>query len=199
MAQNRNKLKEEIISDWVRSFSDRLYQRALLQTRSISAAEDIVQDTFLAAIQGFEKFDNRSKPDTWLFAILNNKLVDHHRKVSKSIGKDGGPRFQSAQSENDVFNEHGEWKEETVPVAWHESDQHILDNPEFIQVLTTCLDKLPAKWHSAVMMKYIDGTQAETICQELEISTTNYWQLLHRAKLQLRKCLEIHWANLYGI
>jgi len=190
-----NKSKQEVISEWVMSFSDRLYSRALFQTKSVVAAEDIVQDTFLAAFQGFEKFDKRSKPDTWLFAILNNKIIDHHRKMSKSASIDSVSGLKAERTESDFFNEHGEWRKETVPLEWHDSDEQVLDNPEFVEVLTNCLGKLPATWHSAVLMKYMDGTNPEIICQELEITSSNYWQVLHRAKLQLRKCIEVNWFN----
>ena len=76
---------------------------------------------------------------------------------------------------------------------WHDDEGHLLDNVEFNNILKSCLDKLPEHWQAAVNLKYIEQKKGDVICQELDIAPTNFWQVLHRAKLQLRKCLEINW------
>ena len=65
---------------WVDLYSDKMYTWALHKTSSIEIAEDLVQDTFLAAFQSISKFEGKSEPKTWLFAILNNKIAEHFRK-----------------------------------------------------------------------------------------------------------------------
>jgi DNA-directed RNA polymerase specialized sigma24 family protein len=74
-------------------------------------------------------------------------------------------------------------------------DGHLLDNTEFIDVLTFCLNKLPDNWSSAIHLKYLEEKDGHKICQELGISSSNYWQILHRAKLQSRVCLEKNWIK----
>lgn len=174
------------ITCWVEAYSDNLYSWALHKTSSKEVAEDLVQETFLAAVQAFEKFEGKSQPKSWLIGILNNKIADYHRKNMRN------PKTNI--SDNDKFFDKGEnWLDNQVPLSWHTEEIHLLDNPDFHQSLQNCMEKLPASWASAIHLKYLDEKKAEDICQELGISNTNYWQVLHRAKLQLRKCIELNW------
>jgi len=181
----------ETIRGWVGLYSDELFSWAFYKTRVREIAEDIVQDTFLSAVKSFEQFEGRSNPKTWLFSILNNKIIDHHRKVYK----DPTLKLDGASLLDKMFNEHGEWRSDQRPSDWGNDDSHLLDNPEFERVLGLCLQKLPPAWFSAVQLKYIGEKNGEEICQELNITPSNFWQILHRAKLQVRKCVEMKWFN----
>ena len=64
---------------------------------------------------------------------------------------------------------------------------------DFQKVLQKCLDALPEQWNMCVKLKYLTEKSGEEICQELNIAPTNYWQIVHRAKLQLRNCVENNW------
>lgn len=183
------------IKCWVDLYSDKLYSWALHKTGNKETSEDLVQDTFLAAVKGFSSFEGKSNPKTWLFSILNNKIVDFYRKeiknpvineASQSI-KDGASLFDT------MFDANGGWQNNQAPVSWEGSTENLLDDKEFVAVLQLCLGKLPANWNVAVRLKFLEEKKAEHICQELGIAQTNYWQILHRAKLQLRKCLETGW------
>ncbi len=92
-----------------------------------------------------------------------------------------------------MFDENERWKEKERPSAWIDDEIQLLDNTQFNAVLNNCLGKLPEHWQSAISLKYMEQKKGELICQELDIAPTNFWQILHRAKLQLRKCLEINW------
>ncbi|MFA7327306.1 MAG: RNA polymerase sigma factor [Candidatus Kapaibacterium sp.] len=72
------------IKSWVELYSDQLYTWAFYKTSDKETAEDLVQETFLAAINSFEKFEGKSEPKTWLLSILKNKIADHFRKVYRS-------------------------------------------------------------------------------------------------------------------
>ncbi len=178
-----------LVESWVEAYSDNLYSWALYKTGSKEIAEDLVQETFLAACESLDKFKGKSEPKTWLFGILNNKIADHFRKVYKTQ--------KINDEENKVFfkkffDESGNWIKEERPQAW-ENDEHLLDNEDFVKVLQVCLKELPDTWYSAIQLKFFEQKKGEIICQELQISTTNFWQILHRAKLQLRKCLQAKW------
>lgn len=181
-----------VIQGWVETFSDKLYSWALYKTSSQETAEDLVQDTFLAACQSFEKFEGRSDPKTWLFGILNNKIADHFRKVYRNPTSN-----KEENSENyffkTFFDEGGDWLKKERPQAWENEDAHLLDDTEFVKILQACLKELPDNWYAAINLKFMEQKKGEIICQELEITPTNFWQILHRAKLQLRKCLQVHW------
>lgn len=176
---------------WVELYSDKMYTWALHKTNSIEIAEDLVQDTFLAAFQSISKFEGKSEPKTWLFAILNNKIAEHFRKQFRN------PTITESQSGttlfDTLFDDNDQWRKEQQPKEWQGEQGNLLDDAAFIKIFQTCMGKLPDNWMAAIQLKYLEEKKGELICQELGIAPTNFWQILHRAKLQLRKCLELNW------
>ncbi len=183
------------IKNWVTLYADSLYTWALHKTSSKETAEDLVQETFLAAVQFFERYKEKSTPKTWLFSILNNKISDYYRRKYKNPATTELQQSDDAAEElfETLFERDGHWANSEKPLLWSEEPEHLLDNEEFCEILQQCLQKLPVHWRAAIQLKYLEEKNGESICQELAISPTNYWQVLHRAKLQLRKCLERNW------
>ncbi|MDZ4845108.1 MAG: sigma-70 family RNA polymerase sigma factor [Chitinophagales bacterium] len=178
--------KEQDLESWVQQHTKELLSWAFYKTSDKMLAEDLVQDVFLVAAEKYESFKHDSQPKTWLFAILNNKIAEHYRRLSE--------RPQSDSIANPFFNEDEHWKEASKPQDWADSDEgSLLDNQEFNKVFHHCIDELPDLHSACIRLKFINGIQSEVICQDLNITPSNYWQLLHRAKLQLRKCLEKLW------
>ena len=175
------------IKYWVELYSDRMYSWALHKTSSKETAEDLVQETFLAAVQSFDRFIGDSNPKTWLFSILNNKINDHYRNSYRKPTIDDNVIFEMP------FDSDDKWKSDQRPQQWAEDTEHILDNVEFQKTLQNCMEKLPGNWYSAIQLKFMEELNGEQICQELGITNTNFWQILHRAKLHLRKCIELNW------
>ena len=181
------------ISSWVETYSDKMYSWALYKTNSKETAEDLVQETFMIAFKSFEKFEGKSNPKTWLFGILNHKIADHFRKVYHQVVVNESDRNTGRDNFLDTFfDADGSWIKEQRPHSWPE-DTHLLDNTEFVKTLQACMNQLPENWSATIHLKYLEEKKGTQICQELQITATNLWQILHRAKLQLRKCLEIHW------
>lgn len=175
------------IKRWVELYSDHLFTWAFYKTSDRESAEDLVQETFMVAVHSFHKFEGKSEPKTWLLSILKNKIADHFRKSYRN-------NANNTISFSQFFDSNENWVNDQLPQQWKEDDEkHLLDNPEFKKTLTECLEKLPAHWKASVILKFIDDKNSNEICQELHISTTNFWQIIHRAKLQLRKCLELNW------
>lgn len=183
-----------IIKAWVDAYSDKLYSWCLYKTNNKEIAEDLVQDTFMSAFQSINKFEGKSDPKTWLFSILNNKIADHFRKFYRDPTITESEIKQSSEASffETYFDESGSWLKEQRPKAWQEDD-HLLDNTIFVKVLKSCMNKLSSDCYAAVQLKYLEEKKGEIICQELQITPTNFWQILHRARLQLRRCLEINW------
>lgn len=174
--------------DWVSLYIEDLHKWARHKTSSSEVASDLVQDTFLAAAEKFCSFKGESSPKTWLFSILNHKITDYYRKKIKqpvSIDNDSLYGFFDKSTER--------WNKEMRPGNWNETDGHLLDNDEFQSIFKLCMDALPEKWSTCVKLKYLTEKKGEEICQDLEISPTNFWQIIHRAKLQLRDCIENGW------
>ncbi len=175
------------ITQWVNDYTEELYSWAYFKTSSALTSEDLVQDTFLAAAEKLSSFNGNSSPKTWLFSILNHKIIDFYRK--KSVN----PVVLENDNISQFFNNDDGWRTEKVPADWQDEEINLLDNEEFNAVLKKCLDALPEKWSMSVKLKYLTEKSGEDICQELGISTTNFWQIVHRAKLQLRNCIENNW------
>ncbi len=184
---------DETIENWVKLYTNTLYKWAFFKTSEKETAEDLVQETFLAAHLQFEKFKGDSSPKTWLLAILNNKIKGFYRAKYKMLSANGSGAFEDDSIFDQLFDKNDRWKKEERPSFWKEDDLHLLDDPNFNHVLSSCLEYLPKQWMLAINFKYIEQKKGEIICQELDISPTNFWQILHRAKLQLRKCLDTKW------
>lgn len=184
-----------VIKSWVEQYSDGLYSWALYKTNSKETAEDLVQESFLSAFQAIHKFEGKSEPKTWLFGILNNKIAEHFRKVYRNPDRHSNPGENGDGSAffESFFSPDGHWSNEQRPRDWAEEQGNLLDDAEFIMVLQSCMGKLPPTGWAAVQLKYLEQKKGELICQELQIAPTNFWQILHRTKLQLRKCLELNW------
>ena len=183
------------VKRWVEMYSDKMYSWTFYKTNSKEIAEDLVQDTFLAAFQSISKFEGKSDPKTWLFAILNNKIAEHFRKIYRNpiLSENQANPNEGESFFDTLFDSNGEWQKEERPKEWQNTEAHLLDDVAFVKVLEACMDKLPANWNAVIQLKYLEEKKGDLICQELGIAPTNFWQILHRSKLQLRKCLENHW------
>ncbi len=182
-------MKEINIENLVAEHTEDMYRWAFHKTSSNETAEDLVQDTFLVAAEKLSGFKGNSSPKTWLFSILNNKIIDFYRKKARTEKNIGN------QSITALFDGDGNWKKNREPRDWGEDESHLLDNEDFQKILKQCLDALPQRWNTCVKLKYLSTKSGEEICQEVGISSSNFWQIIHRAKLQLRECIDENWFN----
>ena len=177
----------KIVENWVYLYGDLLYNWAYNKTNSKEIAEDLVQETFISAFRKYYQFENKSTPKTWLIAILNNKIIDYHRATKNtkytSI-ENNGIVLTDTMFDNDNF-----WLNELDKKIWGKVNNK--NSKEIIEdKLKKCMSNLPEKWNLAISYKYFSNEKTAVICQELEVSTSNYWQIIHRAKLLLKKCVE---------
>lgn len=178
-------------SAWVDDHGDALFRYALTRLRDRSAAEDTVQETFLAALNSGKAFSGRSSMRTWLVGILKHKIVDHVRKESRT-----GPIEEMLPEDGldaKLFDTGGHWR--TGLRDWEVRPDQILERKEFAEVLNGCLGKLPAKPGTAFCLREMENQSTEEICKVLTVTPTNLWVLLHRARLQLQECLDRNWFN----
>lgn len=184
--------KEEITL-WVRNYTHELYAYTISRVNKKEVAEDLVQNTFLAAVEQHKSFEQRSHPKTWLFAILKNKIASYYRQQYQKSA-----HLPLKDAVVSLFDEHGRLKAPCSSIQWS-TDEELLDNQDFIRTLQGCLDGLPKKWSSVVELKYLNGCDSEKVCRELDITPANFWQIMHRAKLQLKACLENKWFKTNNI
>lgn len=175
---------------WVAEHGDYLYRYALAAVRHREAAEDLVQDTLLAAWQARADFAGRATERTWLTAILKRKAVDWlRRRVRERLQSDGGEADACAAA---LFRGRGVWRE--PPGRWARSDPAgPAEREEFWAVLHGCLRKLPTRLHDAFTLRYLDRAAGEEVCRELGLSASNLYVMLHRARLRMWHCLSRNW------
>ena len=190
---NEERAKKEALSKWVESYSDELLSWAEYKLGAKNLAEDLVQDCFMAAYEAYDKFEGRSKAKTWLFAILNRKIADYYRSHQSDFKNYADPHIAKAEGQvQSFFTSDAHWENMVVDPVW-EDESALLDHADFRAKFETCLDDLPILWQEVIKAKYLQNLKADEICQDLELTTTNYWQITHRAKLLLKKCIEIYW------
>ena len=169
-----------------------LMRVALLQLRDRDLAEDVVQETLLAAIEGRDKFAGRSSVKTWLTSILRFKIVDAIRRKTRepSVSAFG----EEAEIDDlDVFfddSDHDHWA--TKPAEWRNPERDF-EQKAFMSVLDLCLEKLPPNTARVFVLREVMDLETDEICQELKITATNLWVILYRARMLLRQCLEKNW------
>lgn len=180
------------VNDWLNEHGDYLYRFALARLRDQHLAEDAVQDTMLAAIKS-NSFKGQSSPRTWLTGILKHKIVDTQRKrIREQPVSDVTDLDAKQMSMDDFFDNTGHWLEK--PQAWDMPDSP-LEQKQFFSILDKCMEKLPKKLSVLFIMRDIQETANAEICKDLGITSSNAWVMLYRARMSLRKCLEINWVN----
>jgi RNA polymerase sigma-70 factor (ECF subfamily) len=170
-----------------------LLRYASLQLRDAGAAEDAVQDTLIAGLEGLARFAGKSSVRTWLTGILKHKIIDQMRRQAREqplIASDADSDRGEAEAVDALFLEDGHWRQ--PPSNWGDPDK-ALENKAFMAVFEQCAKSLPAKTARAFMMREVMELSTDDICKELMVSTTNCWVILHRARLSLRECLETKW------
>lgn len=168
-----------------------LLRYARLQLRDPAQAEDAVQETLLAALEGAARFAGKSSLRTWLTGILKHKIIDHLRRSGREQPLAGADDDRSeAEIVDALFAKDGHWRE--FPAQWGNPDT-ALENSRFWAAFELCTQRLPARTARVFMMREIMDMPTEEICKELEITATNCWVMLHRARLTLRECLELQW------
>jgi len=170
-----------------------LLRVARLQLRDEALAEDVVQETLLAALSG-SGFSGKSSLRTWLTGILKHKIVDAIRRKQREPMV--ASAFGDIESELDIedfdalFNERGGW--DAKPADWGDPDA-ALSQRQFLDVMDICLDKLPPNTARVFMMREVMELETDEICKELAINANNLWVILYRARMALRLCLEQNW------
>ena len=182
-----------LLTSWVNTYADEMYSLAMYKVSSKEVAEDLVQETFVSATQAIKSCKTVRHPKTWLFTILNNKIIDFYRKktsrFNQSFSSYENSCFQVTES---LFDEQGKWKNGESKFLPEEAE-NLLDNPEFNKIWSNCLESLPKNWKFVILSKFLLNKKGEEVCKELNITPSNYWQMIHRAKLMLRMCINKHW------
>tara|TARA_R110002072_G_scaffold108147_2_gene234913 strand:- start:12240 stop:12863 length:624 start_codon:yes stop_codon:yes gene_type:complete len=175
---------------WIDNYADYLFNYAVVRVNNSDVAKDLVQDAFFAALKSAKNFQGKSTERTWLVSILKRKVIDYYRKINSKKGK-----AEVRMNFYDDGENEGSWLEERVPQSWNNETEKDIENLELKKQLDTCIDNLPEKYALVFRMKTIQEFETEEICKELDITASNLWVIIHRARTQLRKCMEDNWFN----
>jgi RNA polymerase sigma-70 factor (ECF subfamily) len=168
-----------------------LLRFALAQLRNETWAEDAVSETLLAALSKPQSFQARSQLKTWLVGILKHKLIDGLRQRGREVLLDNGSEDDNADPlAHMAFTADGHFA--NAPADWGNPEQ-ALDSQQFMQVMDACTQKLPPVQARLFLMREWLEMSSEEICKELQLTPTNLYVQLHRARLRLRECLELNW------
>lgn len=178
---------------WLEKHGDNLYRYALVRVRDTAVAEDLLQETLLAAIGSYQNHQGRSSERTWLVGIMKHKVVDYFRRIARA------PEFQLDEEgeELDWFEKtgawQGHWREDQAPVSWPIDADRVLESREFREAFDRCLAQLPRQMAIAFTLREIDGMSSTEICEILGVTPNNLWVILHRGRAKLRHLLETEW------
>ena len=183
---------------WLPRFGDELYRYALGRVREEIAAQELVQDTFVSALGALDSFRGQASERTWLFVILKRKIIDHYRRQARSPFVPLDSAAGQAPEAEFFQPADGHWHPEQRPAVWTVGGDEgrgdlLLERQEFRQVLESCQERLAPRHLAVFVLRFVEELSAEEICQELNLSSANYWVIVHRAKLHLRRCLEKNW------
>ncbi len=188
------KQPDEPVSDpktWLDRYGDYLYAFALSRVRDPAVAEEVVQETFLAALGAKSQFKRQSSEKTWFTGILKHKIIDHFRKTSRE--KKYFQNDPSKAAMEAFFNSKDKWHEK--PVRWTDNPHELYKQKEFMAVLYSCLSQLSERQSAVFSSREMDGLSTDEICKLYDITATNCWVLLHRARSLLRHCVEKNWFD----
>jgi RNA polymerase sigma-70 factor (ECF subfamily) len=173
-------------NEWVDQYGDALYRFALSRLHRSHEAEEAVQETFLAALADREQFAGRSEPLHWFLGIMRHQIAGRLRALARQ-----GIRVDIDDLDT-WFDASGHWRKPTV--RWTDPAD-LAERQDFWCVVRGCLAKLPRGMAAAFSLRTLDECASAEVCQELAISSANLWVLLHRARLRLLRCLQVHWFD----
>jgi RNA polymerase sigma-70 factor (ECF subfamily) len=174
---------------WVDFHGDFLFRYAVVRIGDLTAAEDLVQETFLAALRSANAFAGGSAERTWLVGILKHKIVDYLRRRSREqpLGSD------ASSADDALFDARGRWQ--VPPQRWPTNPSQLLEQQEFWEAFRRCLEKLPPKLRTVFLLREMDELPTQQACECLNVTPGNISVLLYRARMGLRRCLETHWFH----
>jgi len=175
-------------NNWVKLYSDYLYNYTISRINDRDLAKDLVSETFLAGLKSMGNFKGEASERTWLVSILKRKIIDQYRKQNSNKGK-----AEVRVNYNSDTETEGDWLEERVADPFDKTAEDTIENTELGLAIHSCLGKLPEKQAEVFKMKTLLNYETEAICNELNITASNLWVIIHRARTSMAGCMEKSW------
>jgi RNA polymerase sigma-70 factor (ECF subfamily) len=162
-----------------------------------AAAEEVVQEAWLAVLKGLGRFEGRSSLSTWILRIVMNKAMTRGGREARSVPFSSlASRDESEPAvDADRFRRAdqplaGNWS--SFPADWGSLPEEKLLGRETLELVKRRIEELPEAQRTVITMRDVAGFSAEEVCEVLELSPGNQRVLLHRARSKLRAAIERH-------
>lgn len=176
---------------WLDQYGEALYRFARGRVHDTFTAEDLTQETLLAAYHSRKGFSGQSTVKTWLTGILKHKIADYYRQLKPELGDENIDDFSSSQ--DNLFDKKEKWK--IKPGDWGGDPKNVYQRKELMAAIHTCLADMPKKLSAAYTLREMEGATTSEIGELFQTGKTNCWVILHRARMLLRRCLEVNWFD----
>lgn len=187
---NKSVLADDVFLEEIRR---QMIKFATLQLGDSHQAEDAVQEALIGALNNGGSFAGRAALKTWIFAILKNKIADIFRQGKRTMTVSSSQLPDEEDEDfSELFDRKGFWQPDERPVAWGNPEESLRQD-HFWRVFEACLEFLPPKQAKVFMMREFIELDADEICAQEGISTSNLHVMLHRSRLRLRECVENNW------
>lgn len=187
---------EQAFSELIERYYASMARLAGMFVGSEASAEEIVQETWLAVIDGLDWFEERSSLKTWIFSILTNQAK---RRASKDIRTQAWSSLfdvdmdQELSTEEGRFDRAGHWVR--PPIPWKPDPEQRLMRQKLLEVISRAIDELPASQRTVVWLRDVEGLSSTEVCEVLEISPGNQRVLVHRGRARVRRAVEDYEAS----
>jgi RNA polymerase sigma-70 factor (ECF subfamily) len=175
---------------WVDRYSDYLFNYTITRVNDAIIAQDLISETFLAGLKSAHRFKGNSTERTWLISILKRKIIDHYRKINSKKGK---AEIRMSYMKGSDGDDGGDWLEERAADLRNPTVEDEIEQRELGEALQECISGLSERYATIFVQKSIDNMDTETICKEHDITASNLWVIIHRARVQLMDCLNSKW------
>lgn len=175
---------------WLEAHGDALFRFAARRVRDRAVAEDLVQDTLLAAIQDAPALAAAVSERAWLLGILRHKLLDYFRRRAREQWV-----WDSSIESTDgdaVFTDGGQWH--APPRDW-DTPERALERAELVTAFELCIDDLPVSWRTPFVLREVDGLESDALAESLGTTKNHVWVMLSRARQRMRQCLELYFSR----
>lgn len=164
---------------WVREHGDLLFRYAAARLNDRAEAEDLVQETFLAALQSNHRFEHRSKESTWLVGILRHKVLDVLRRRTREASWRAEAESELAAGGESFCGCVNTPRDAGQPMSE-------LEREELFARINAAVRNMPEVMRQVFLLSQIDGLQTDDVCGVLGLTRANVWTLIHRARVRIR-------------
>lgn len=172
---------------WVDKYSDYFFNYTMVRVNDREVTNDLISETFLAGLGSMQNFKGEASERTWLISILKRKIIDYYRRINSAKAK---AEVKLTYREEE---EEGDRLEEQIADLSNKNAEELIENEELRWTIYKCLKKLPEKQTEIFKMKTLEGKETDEICKEYNITASNLWVIIHRARTALANCLEKNW------